>query len=93
MINVENQLRSYRHRKEAIAMIQSQLEQLENGKIKISKITDEIFGSRVDIYSQYDNLIVKKDKLRFKMIEHKLEIAAIDKALELLSRELNLSIF
>ena len=43
MINVENQLRSYRHHKEAIAMIQSQLDQLENGKIKISKITDEIF--------------------------------------------------
>ena len=85
MINVENQLRSYRHHKEAIAMIQSQLDQLENGKIKISKITDEIFGGGVDIYSQYDKLIVKKDKLRFRMIEYKLEVAASDKALELLS--------
>lgn len=85
MINVENQLRVYRHHKEAIAMIQSQLDQLEEGKIKISKITDEVFGNGGDIYNQYDKLIVKKDKLRFKLIEHKLEVAATEKALELLS--------
>ena len=84
MINVENQLRGYRQHKEAIAMIQSQLDQLEEGKIKISKITDEVFGSGGDIYNQYDKLIVKKDKLRFKLIEHKLEVAATEKALELL---------
>ena len=85
MINVENQLRGYRQHKEAIAMIQSQLDQLEEGKIKISKITDEVFGSGGDIYNQYDKLIVKKDKLRFKLIEHKLEVAATEKALELLN--------
>ena len=84
MINVENQLRGYRQHKEAIAMIQSQLDQLEEGKIKISKITDEVFGSGGDIYNQYDKLIVRKDKLRFKLIEHKLEVAATEKALELL---------
>ena len=85
MGSVEEQLRGYRKQKEAIAMIQSQLDFLEQPKIKISKITDEIFGGGTDIYTQYEKLMIKKDRLKIRITELELEVAAIEMALNLLS--------
>ena len=47
-------LKDYKHKKQRVEMIQSQLDYLEIPKIKISKITDEIPGARADIYEQYE---------------------------------------
>ena len=56
-------LKDYKHKKQRVEMIQSQLDYLEIPKIKISKITDEIPGARADIYDQYEISFQKKEEM------------------------------
>ena len=78
-------LRSYKCKKEQLAMIQSQLEYLEKPKIKAKVITDEIPGARVSLEEQYQTLMLKKDRLKLKWLTVRLEVAAVDRALELMT--------
>lgn len=78
-------LRNYKCKKEQLAMIQFQLEYLEKPKIKAKVITDEIAGARVSLEEQYQTLMLKKDRLKLKWLTVRLEVSAVDRALELMS--------
>lgn len=84
-VNAIEILRSYKCKKEQLAMIQSQLEYLDKPKIKAKVITDEIPGARVSLEEQYNTLILKKERLKVKWLTVRLEVSATDKALELMS--------
>lgn len=85
-INAIEALRTYKCKKEQLAMIESQLEYLDKPKIKAKVITDEIPGSRMSMEEQYERLMLKKDRLRVKWLAVRLEVAAIEKALELMQQ-------
>ena len=84
-VNAIEIMRSYKCKKEQLAMIQSQLEYLDKPKIKAKVITDEIPGARVSLEEQYNTLILKKERLKVKWLTVRLEVSATDKALELMS--------
>lgn len=84
-VNAIEIMRSYKCKLEQLAMIQSQLDYLETPKIKAKVITDEIPGMRKSVEDQYQTLMIKKDRLKLKSLTLRLEIAATDKALELMS--------
>ena len=85
MRNAIEILRNYKCKKEQLAMIQSQLEYLDKPKIKAKVITDEIQGARINLEEQYQKLMLKKDRLKLKWLNIRLEVAATEKALELMS--------
>ena len=85
-INAIEVLRTYKCKKEQLAMIESQLEYLDKPKIKAKVITDEIPGPRMSLEEQYERLMLKKDRLRVKWLAVRLEVAAIEKALELMQQ-------
>ena len=84
--NAIEALRTYKCKKEQLAMIESQLEYLEKPKIKAKVITDEVPGPRMSLEEQYERLMLKKDRLRVKWLAVRLEVAAIEKALELMQQ-------
>ena len=81
-------LKDYKHKKQRVEMIQSQLDYLEIPKVKISKITDEIPGARADIYDQYEKRLQKKEEMRMTQLALNLEVSAVEKALELMDIEM-----
>ena len=85
-INAIEALRTYKCKKEQLAMIESQLEYLEKPKIKAKVITDDIPGPRTSLEEQYERLMLKKDRLRVKWLAVRSEVAAIEKALELMQQ-------
>ena len=85
-INAIEALRTYKCKKEQLAMIQSQLDFLDKPKIKAKVITDDVPGPRMSVEEQYERLMLKKDRLRVKWLAVRLEVAAIEKALELMQQ-------
>lgn len=85
-VNAIEVLRTYKCKKEQLAMIQSQLEYLDKPKIKAKVITDEVPGPRMSLEEQYERLMLKKDRLKVKWMTVRLEVAATDRALELMQQ-------
>lgn len=77
-------LKMYKQKQEVIEMKESQLVLLESARIKTSKLSDEAGGTRKDIYEQLEDMLVKKEELRFEIIKLRLEQAAVDTALKLM---------
>lgn len=79
------ELRTYKYKKQQLAMIKSQLDYLENPKIKVSKYDDEASGDRVSLHDQYMKLMSKKEKLKLEELQLRLDVSAIDIALKEMS--------
>lgn len=77
-------LKMYKQKQEIIAMKRSQLTLLDSAKIKTSKLSDEVGGTRKDIYDRYEDMLVKKEELRLEIIKLELELSAVDAALKLM---------
>lgn len=76
------ELRTYKYKKQQLAMIRSQLDYLEQSNIKVSKYDDEAAGDRVNLHDQYMKLMDKKDRLKLEELQLRLDISAVDRALE-----------
>lgn len=76
------ELRTYKYKKQQLAMIKSQLDYLEQPKVKVSKYDDEAAGDRVSLHEQYMKLMNKKDRLKLEELQLRLDISAVDRALE-----------
>lgn len=81
-VNAVVELRTYKYKKQQLAMIKSQLDYLEQPKVKVSKYDDEAAGDRVSLHDQYMKLMYKKEKLKLEELQLRLDVSAIDMALE-----------
>lgn len=77
-------LKMYKQKHEVIDMKKSQLALLDSARIKTSNLSDDIGGNKKDIYERYENIRIKKDKLKLEIIEDELDVVAIDTALKLM---------
>ena len=66
-------------------MIRSQLDYLEQPKIKVSKFDDDVPGERVSLHDQYIKMMRKKNKLKLEELQLKLDISAVEVALNEMS--------
>ena len=78
-------LRTLRYNKQQLSMIRSQLDYLEQPKIKVSKFDDDVPGERVSLHDQYIKMMRKKNKLKLEELQLKLDISAVEVALNEMS--------
>lgn len=80
-MNAVEALRTLRYNKQQLSMIRSQLDYLEQPKIKVSKFDDDVPGERVSLHDQYMKMMHKKNKLKLEELQLRLEISAVEMAL------------
>lgn len=80
-MNAVEALRTLRYNKQQLSMVRSQLDYLEQPKIKVSKFDDDVPGERVSLHDQYMKMMHKKNKLKLEELQLRLEISAVEMAL------------
>lgn len=84
-MNAVEALRTFGYNKQRLSMIRSQLDYLEHPKIKVSKFDDDASGERVNLHDQYIKMMHKKNKLKLEELQLKLDISAVEVALNEMS--------
>lgn len=84
-MNAVEALTTLKYNKQQLSMIRSQLDYLEQPKIKVSKFDDDVSGERVSLHDQYIKMMNKKNKLKLEELQLRLDISAVEVALNEMS--------
>lgn len=84
-MNAVEALTTLKYNKQQLSMIRSQLDYLEQPKIKVSKFDDDASGERVSLHDQYIKMMNKKNKLKLEELQLRLDISAVEVALSEMS--------
>lgn len=84
-MNAVEALTTLKYNKQQLSMIRSQLDYLEQPKIKVSKFDDDASGERVSLHDQYIKMMNKKNKLKLEELQLRLDISAVEVALNEMS--------